>query len=215
MRQITRKRVVFDLDDVLGSFSPIMCQALVEITGDPMLIQDHLSWDQYDISHQYPDIPDFQSVFSYMEEVGHISGIPVIPESRTLCNALYDFGHEVIILTARAWMSNPRGITEAWLADSNVKYDQLIISPHDKSKAEMFPDGVSMYFEDNASHVLDCWEKTDITYIVDRPWNRSLDTSQFDLSRVRRLSMHDITTYGTSILQLHHAERKAGWKLVP
>ena len=49
-------------------------------------------------------------------------------------NRLHDLGHRIVIATARAtdWHTNPKEITEMWLANNGIKYDKLCLGRVDK-----------------------------------------------------------------------------------
>lgn len=193
--------IVFDLDDVLCEFNASLAQVLAEHLDDPSVATHHHTWSQYEIAHLYPSVDPFDDIFHHMERHGIIDTLSVVSSARNLCNAFYEMGHEIVILTARGWMTNPEVITKRWLDTNGVKYDRLIISGHKMSKKYYMPSEALCYFDDNAQHILDCAHLVDRPYLVSRPWNTSLTTA---LSNVMRIDISTLDLYADSINQLSY-----------
>ena len=165
--------IVFDLDDVLAHFNHALCETLVDVTGDTSKFDDYLYWKQYEIRHLYPEIPRFDDVFHVMERTGVIARLkPVQPVVR-IANMLADMGHPITVLTARGWMDDGHGVSSAWLEMAGVNVSNVIVSAHQKSKKDYMPEGVALYFDDNADHIIDCAPLVGRAILIAKPWNEA------------------------------------------
>jgi FMN phosphatase YigB (HAD superfamily) len=201
-----KQAVVFDLDDVLAAFNASLCEHLAWWLKDPTVVNDHESWEQYDIKQYYPQIGDMNAVFLQMWENGSIASLTRREYFAGLANAAGDLGYEVIVLTARSWIPNAYELTSSWLADHGVRYDRLIISDYRHSKRDKFPIDVQVvaYFDDNIHNIIDCADLTQRAFIVDRAWNRKLPEGADVLAPnvIRIAEVAQVTDYKSALLDL-------------
>lgn len=189
---MTKRTIVFDVDEVLGRFNQPLCQLLAEVLNDPNCTDDYLKWNQFSIDQLYPQIPDFKEVFLRMEREGLVATMPVYEQAREACNLLSDIGNHMVAVTARAWMDNPVEVTQQWFKYRDIHIDELIIAPYRGSKRDSMPPNTYMYFDDNAQHLIDCADIIQFGVLINKPWNAQYK----DLpSNVIRLSEHRVLDF--------------------
>jgi hypothetical protein len=168
------KTYVFDLDEVIASFNVDLCKVLAEILGDPSVLDDHKSWDEYELAGFYPQIENFQAIFLHMLHTGVIANLPAKPSTVALIKAIRARGDRVAVMTARGWIPD-RAVTELWFEEAGVVIDELIITPPKASKADYIPDETWIYIDDNLDHALACAHKCQAVIILNKPWNQTRD----------------------------------------
>lgn len=171
-----QRTIVFDIDDTLGHFNEELSRWLSEHLDDPAIANHHTKWESYQISHLYPQIKDWPEVWYSLEREGVIERLRPVAAGIKLLQECKRRGYNVVALTARGWMKDPKGTTEAWFKSVGIEVDELIVCPIDKPKADYLPKGVKvdLFLDDNIEHIESCSPAVGACLIVSQPWNRTL-----------------------------------------
>ncbi len=99
--------------------------------------------------------------------------------------ALQQAGWQVAIVTARGWHPHAYAVTEAWLQQHCITYQQLRVVPLGGDKRSVLAElgEVQLAVDDHPAHIERYRQGGINTLLMDRPWNRHCDHP----TRIQRL----------------------------
>jgi len=161
------KLAVLDLDDTLGDLKTPMMHCLNSHHGKKF----HWGfWSDY-VNNEYSmDFEDFKPLFY---EHMLMERMDVHHHAKELSEFLKHNGYTVIVITARGWRDDARDISEQWLNNNQIQFDDLIITNMDEDKSTKITGKVDIIVDDNVKNCKDFIKKSDRILLYNAPWNRN------------------------------------------
>lgn len=173
-------KIAIDLDEVIYPFTDVWLKTYAEISGQkihlPLSPVDYnlLTWPGVD-----PKIGI--KAFKAMETNGGYVNSAPITDALQLLEYFDMYGHEVIILTARATSIPGLAIaTEGWLDSNFIHYSDLVVVPRNFEKHHFCTAwDIEILIDDKFETIAEAYTAGIPTPILlDKPWNRR--TSNFE-----------------------------------
>lgn len=174
---MSRKIVIFDMDDTLCSFVPHVLELASETLGRPIELERmEVNWmwsvmseSEWELIRPKIYTPAFYSRLPLREPQ---------PLIQSTFETLIGRGYGIQILTAR---TAPLGdaaelVTKAWLAKHSLApyIDHVVICHHTQDKTELFTSDTVAIVEDSPHIVAAAEAKGVPVLLIDQPWNRSV-----------------------------------------
>lgn len=183
------KPFAIDIDDVLAKFADAMWRCLCARYDN---VKPVAQWDTF----LWADI----NGVSYEDFISHIISdnlltdcLPIPGAVRAMQN-IQRAGHPIVLITARGYHPEAYELTKAWLVRHEIPFDDLIIVPSGKTKAEAaigkYPKGFAFMIDDNADN-LDHMREAGLVsnpILIDQPWNQSRNDFKMGASRFKTIS---------------------------
>lgn len=161
--------VVLDLDDVVANLRDSLYQILSAASGRAYHWQQ---WQHYDLARHYPELADRLEALLVAERALE----RCLPEAGAAAAtlALQQAGWQVAIVTARGWHPQAYAVTEAWLQQHAIVYQQLRVVPLGGDKRSVLAElgEVRLAVDDHPTHIERYRQSGINTLLMDRPWNR-------------------------------------------
>ena len=188
------KPFALDIDDVQGNLSQVMQPVLNQRFGKNVPLS---SWSTFNITSLY-EITLEQFLDTIIEEnlLQRMAAYPGIKETLKRIKAS---GKKIVDVTSRGYHPDGLAITQFWLNQNDLYYDDLIIVPEGQSKAQAvaarYPQGFELMVDDYPPN-LDKMQDAGLVekvYLIDKPWNQ--DRPDFILGKNRFTSLVDALQY--------------------
>lgn len=168
---MTKKTIIFDLDDTLGGLGESLCKSLNTFTGKGLSCEE---WYKFDIISIYGmRIDDFNNVIINDKL---LENMKPFAESKKLLTDLKQQGYTIKVITSRGYHPNARKITEDWLNKYEIPFDELIITEHSKKKCDYVTEeeNVVLFLDDRVENCEDfiASGKATNVFLYSMPWNR-------------------------------------------
>lgn len=166
------KTLVLDADDTICNFRHGAMIALNTETGKNIHWK---SWDTYNLQNVY-DMPR-EKFLDILIQHKVIETIEPHLEAKEIMQLAKDNGYRIVILTARGWHPNAKQITESWLVQHSLPFDEAVVTSLEDCKAEVLRKlgKVHIAVDDNAKHCTafsNC-DNIEHAFLYDQPWNVS------------------------------------------
>lgn len=167
------KIAICDLDDCLSdSRTPIM-ESLNASTGKNIHWNE---WHTYDLATTYGIKP--KEMFKSLLESNFIETTIADPDAVELIRKLKAAGYYIIIITARGWHENAFTITEKWLRDNNIPFDELHVTTFNEPKSikVLHFKNIDIAIDDAYHNILDYEStgKVKHSILMHQPWNKNI-----------------------------------------
>lgn len=177
----------FDIDDTIAEFNAYAHR----------MFNQHLGTNHNPEDGNYDLLEKFGFEPSEMWRLFYDLGICANQEPTIgVVGALQDLhaaGAKIQFVTGREQLRDALRVTQTWLVQHEIPFDDLCIVHRDQSKVQFLHPGTVAFFEDTVRHLSDASD-VDARVVVTRPWNRGkLHFSHF------RIWPHDV---GSMIDQL-------------
>ncbi|WP_338924214.1 hypothetical protein V0M98_39020 (plasmid) [Pseudomonas silesiensis] len=176
------KPIAIDVDDVIAELKHALYASLKKRYPN---VEEPSQWSRFDIHVRY-GIP-IKEFLSIILEDNLLATIPMVRGALKAMHALKDSGRPLVLITSRGYA--PPAITNAWLNAQGAPYDDLIIVPEGKTKAEAaitrYPEGF-LYMIDDYPKNLDDMKSAGLvknTVLIDQPWNQHRQDYRAGVSR--------------------------------
>ena len=186
----SKLRVGFDLDGVLYDFANSL-RRYVATLGMTVPDTETQVWNFFKDEWGWTT-EEFLKHCNDGADAGFVFCGPTRPNAVEAVKAVKDLGHEVHIITDRQFGKTPsvsEDNTRNWLLEHGIKYDSLTFSA-DKTCVD-----TDIFVEDKPENFDALWMAGTPTWLVNRPWNRHVDT-QFRID--------DISEYPQKVDELAH-----------
>ncbi|MBD8089297.1 hypothetical protein IFT48_04820 [Pseudomonas fluorescens] len=168
------KYCAIDMDDVLGSFSAVLCPALNQAFKRKLSVDN---WLNFNMTGLYGIT--FEQFFDVIISQDLLSKMVPYPDTRRALSRLRDAGYIIVLITSRGYHPDALALTQAWLKAHDLAYDHLIIKPEGLSKAQAakpyYPQGFEFVvddFDENLDHMREAGMAKELI-LIDQPWNRA------------------------------------------
>jgi uncharacterized HAD superfamily protein len=156
----------FDIDGVIANFSQPLLRTIKETYGLALAEKDITS---FSLTHLLG--------ITRNEETQLITDIlckdlPIYPGASSTLEKLSREGHTIYLLTGR--YSHLREITEAWLKDNGVPYNELHLLEMGK-KYQVNISGLDVIVEDSLDEALEWSTRVKTILLFDHPYNQTLN----------------------------------------
>jgi uncharacterized HAD superfamily protein len=176
------KPIAIDVDDVIAVLKNALYTSLKKRYPN---VESPEHWASFDIYNRY-GIP-IKEFLDIILEDNLLATIPMARGALKALQALKDSGRPLVLITSRGYA--PEALTTGWLAASKVPYDDLIIVPEGKTKAEAamvkYPQGF-LYMVDDLPKNLDDMKNAGLvkyTVLINQPWNQERQDFKEGVSR--------------------------------
>lgn len=180
---MTHNKISFDLDDVLAFFCETMMEELERVTGIKARID---AMNDYSLLHEQYKLDAFPHELIIEKQL--LERAPVHPYAQEVISLLKDKGHDIMVVTARAWHPRAHDITQKWLDHHGLPIDELHVVDHGNGKREIFDrtPGILCHIDDAPAYVAHAAEHDHVqrAVVMDRPWNRHIQVNEPHLHRV-------------------------------
>lgn len=171
-----KKKLWFDVDDVLVEMSPLTELSLRTLTGKTIPIA---SWPH----HHFDTIYDLDSKGkdamrrAWIEE-RMLESAPLRPGVAEAMRRLSEADFELCLITARDWHPQGEEITWKMAHDHNLPVSEVIVMKFEESKADVLKARgaqVDGFVDDTVRHVRSCLEQGWKAFVMSHSWNRDHD----------------------------------------
>jgi 5'(3')-deoxyribonucleotidase len=186
------KIAIIDVDDTLADMRTLLSSALIAHSGQDIHWKEWAGTgleELYDIPHA--DFMDVLKSYKVIEQM--------MPhdDSLSFTKTLIDSGYNVTLLTARNWHPNSRSVTEQWLENHGLVYNDLMICNIEDDKAEIVRNAfgrVELTVDDSKKHCTS-YVKSEIVsnvFVYDMPWNKCtfLDKNAIRINKLSQALKH-------------------------
>lgn len=171
-------RIGLDIDNVISNFDEVLLKAYIkhdEEIGGPGIVNDSpkvrckFNWTSEEEKKFYKN--NLEKIAQDFEP---------IPEASKYIKMLRDKGYEIYIISGRdnGEYSNPRKMTEEWLAKYDIPYDKLFLTNaynvHDKTEI-CLKNNIPILIDDSLKNCIDAYKFGLYPIIMDMPFNRDND----------------------------------------
>lgn len=173
---MTNNAIIFDLDDTLGDLKVRLQNIYRKKTGRTDIhYRDWKDFNSVNYGYSFDDLTEFFIEDNSLRLMRAHAGVV---ETTARVKAL---GYDIHIVTARGWHPDAQAVTEAWLAENNITFDQLHIVPFGHCKEELTRSIPNIHFfvDDRMDHCLAMHKSGRVetqTLVFGQPWNEE----QFD-----------------------------------
>lgn len=177
---MTSPVIMLDLDDTLCDLSSGLQKALYFETGKDIPVS---KWHCYDLGKVYGvDGRVVESAIVHHNLFHWVRPFEKVVESLT---NFKKSGYDLVIVTARQSLDLNGAITNAWLKEHGVEYDELILTTHSLGKKKIAESiRPEWSIDDNVAYTDGCQEFVENTVIQNRPWNIGASNNPFGFNRV-------------------------------
>jgi uncharacterized HAD superfamily protein len=175
---VERGAIAWDVDDTLCHFMAPVLSQLYQVMGKEanpeQLVTSH--WLEVfltpsEIENFLPHV--FNPQFYMKLEPTAILDQRFSPEFR----ALHDkFDFHVVTARRKALGRAAHRVTSDWLHQQEMQVDGVTICHPDQPKAQVMPMNTIAVVDDSSKVVLDAAERGVHAFLIDKPWNRKVDT---------------------------------------
>ena len=187
--------IVFDLDDTVCETDKYSEQYILDyfksnnlpykkIADDTRFAEKKFDWDT-------------ETALAWYKEHGDLmmANFPCKENAIETINKLYDYGHTIVIATARStdWHTNPEEITLKWLKDNNIKYNKAYIGRCDKEAickevdADFFVDDDIKTTQRVADYFKSCNSSIKKAFLMNSKFNINFETND-DIIRINNFN---------------------------
>lgn len=163
------KKLAVDIDDTLNNWLEICVTLANEYTGQK---QRYVDMAEYGIRNLFGWSIEEKELFWEKWEITSYAKASLQPGAVEVLTALRELGWQIVILTARQGRPAVRAVTEKWLNNNNVPYDELVF---DRNK-DVYCDkhGITVLIEDAPHNILPCLDMGVKVFMPDRPYNKRI-----------------------------------------
>ncbi|NLF89670.1 hypothetical protein GX563_12755 [Candidatus Bathyarchaeota archaeon] len=156
----------FDIDGVIANFTDVLLQTIKQAYGLTLTEKDITSFSLSVVLG-----------ITRAEEARLITDIlykdlPIYPEAKETLERLSREGHSIYLLTGR--YAPLRELTQTWLKDNGVPYDELHLLEMGK-KYQANIEGLDVIVEDSLEEALEWSSRVKTVLVYDHPYNQSLN----------------------------------------
>jgi 5'(3')-deoxyribonucleotidase len=180
------KTAVFDLDDTLSNLKEAIMPVMIQKSG----INVHWSeWRSHNIDKTYGlTTPQF---FDMIREHQIFENSKPLERAKEVVKQLKYDGFNIVIVTARGWHERGKEVSENWLTNNGIPFDEVFVTDLNQNKTEVLDhlDSVEFVVDDRYKNCLDFLlsGKVKRTFLVDSPWNRADHQRHPDIIRITSL----------------------------
>ena len=162
-----------DLDDTLGDFKTPCMDALNRVTNQ------NIHWSKWD-TYNFPKVYGLNQgeFLKVLMEEQVIENVEIYDSSYKFLNDLNDLDYHTVLITARGWHPDGKGITERWVADHDLNIDDLIVVHGHQSKVDVINklNNIVFSIDDRIKHCREYTQTGKIEHVLvyDQPWNTHL-----------------------------------------
>lgn len=200
------KPYAIDVDDVLGALSTVLAPELNRISGKTLEVSQ---WHTFNCERLYGIKPD--ALLNCIIEKNLLSVMAPVPGAPEAMQRLRDCGKKLVLVTARGYHPQAQSVTEQWLYQHRIPFDDLIIVPEGMSKGQctqaMYPKGFSLMVDDHPVNLdsMNQMNMVDRTILIDQPWNQHRD--DYHLGKNRFAGIEQFVVH-----HLEHDSLKRTWE---
>lgn len=169
-----------DCDDILADYIGLAIQTLFERTGkriDPKEVTNHGLVSEFGYTQE--------QFTSMLIEENFIARVKAFEEAKLITSALKEHGYWVVILTARDYHPRGKFLTQNWLFENEIYYDEVVLTTYPNSKPKFVLDNrmipPSIIIEDNQHNLEDAallYKHDFMQFAPKYPWNNPSDIPQ-------------------------------------
>lgn len=180
-----RDYIAFDIDDVVAVMRDQISRVYSKILGKEV---HHKDFYDFDLDKIY----GVKFCPQTMTEEKIIENCVAEDDAKEVFDTLRDSGFRIAVITARGWHEKGIELTEKWLEENNLKYDELHVVGRD-GKTPAF-DKISQFgtihsfIDDQPGYILEGREHESVrnVFMQNRPWNINMEGERvFSLSEFK------------------------------
>ncbi|WAX21767.1 hypothetical protein [Stenotrophomonas phage RAS14] len=168
---MTNPAIILDLDDTLGNIKERLQNIYRKKTGRTDI--HYRDWKDFGSVHYDFSFDDLTQFFIEDNTLRLMR-----PHAGTIETTarLKSLGYDIHIVTARGWHPDAQAITEAWLTENNITFDQVHIVPFGQCKEELtrtIPN-IAFFVDDRIDHCLAMHKSGRVdkqVLVYAQPWN--------------------------------------------
>lgn len=156
----------FDIDGVIANFSQPLLETIKRNYGLSLTEKDIT---RFSLSHVLgiTRAEETQLITDILQQ-----NVPIYPGSKETLEQLSREGHSIYLLTGR--YEPLRGLTQTWLKDEGVPYDELHLLEMGK-KYQVNIEGLAVIVEDSLEEALEWSSRVKTVLLYDHPYNQTLN----------------------------------------
>ncbi len=178
------KQIIIDIDDTILDLAPSLVRVFNNLTGKNLTVKD---WTSYSVYELYGISREDYLAACTKENILHTA--EPVTLAKEIIDRIKNKGYHIKFLTARGWHKDAHNITENWLINNGIYFDELHVVPFNKSKAdytiENWPNTMfDAIIDDNAHHIQDFIDKKLAlqVFLINQPWNKQY--KKLDIFRI-------------------------------
>jgi uncharacterized HAD superfamily protein len=178
------KTIVLDCDDVLAMARVALAEAVSQHKNRFVHWRE---WSHFDAVHADYKIA-FEDIVPILHKNKALENLEPEVGAKIVTRMFKLLGYRVVVVTARSRHPNGYELTEKWLNDNEITFDELYVTDPANSKTDVISKlgEVELFVDDNAKNVIEVSKLDNVkqSVMMNMPWNANVEYEH----RVSKLS---------------------------